>query len=278
MSLSALGGLPDASVDLAVMISVAQYMSPDELGGALALMRPRAETRWTPGARRHSQAEYRRADRRDGAVAIRCDEWILSGCRDRSRPYRLSDYWQLRQRIGLQRYGETEMIGKLALRRIDRHPRTRKCRTQSRTNDLYCPRAVKGTCDIPEIRGTVLLSVNVKSAVLWQALMSQGSLILARWRKRRRESCAKLFIPGSNPGRASNPSSCEAWRISPGFRRKCRLITALKVFRCCGIWSKDTARAWSSQAPGFRDARLRALFLCPNSRTSCPVRLNAKTH
>jgi ubiquinone/menaquinone biosynthesis C-methylase UbiE len=26
----------------------------------------------------------------------------------------LSDYWQLRQRIGLQRYGEAEMIGKLA--------------------------------------------------------------------------------------------------------------------------------------------------------------------
>jgi ubiquinone/menaquinone biosynthesis C-methylase UbiE len=114
LSLSALSGLPDASIDLAVMISVAQYMSSDELDAALALMRRVLK----PGGRL-VLGDILKPDvgaPTDVAALLRFGvrhgffkDAVIGLARTA-----LSEYWQLRQRIGLQRYGEAEMIGKLA--------------------------------------------------------------------------------------------------------------------------------------------------------------------
>lgn len=112
-SLDELAQLPDASVDLAVMISVAQYMTPAELDRALALMRRLLKPggrlvlgdilRPEVGAGADVTALLRLAARHG---FLRDALWGLARTA-------LSDYWQLRQRIGLQRYGEAEMIEKL---------------------------------------------------------------------------------------------------------------------------------------------------------------------
>lgn len=112
-SLGDLEQLPDKSVDLAVMISVAQYMTPAELDGAFVLMRRVLK----PGGKL-VVGDILRPD--IGAAAdvaallklaakngfLRDAMWGLARTA-------LSDYWQLRQSIGLQRYGEAEMIAKL---------------------------------------------------------------------------------------------------------------------------------------------------------------------
>ncbi|MBX9709916.1 MAG: class I SAM-dependent methyltransferase [Xanthobacteraceae bacterium] len=114
LSLAALSGLADASVDLAVMISVTQYMTPVELDDALALMRRVLK----PGGRL-VLGDILKPD-----IGAPTDVWALLRFGAAHGFFKdaviglartaLSDYWQLRQRIGLQRYGETEMIGKLA--------------------------------------------------------------------------------------------------------------------------------------------------------------------
>lgn len=114
MSLSALGGLADASVDLAVMISVAQYMTPDELDGALALIRRVLK----PGG------QLVLGDILKPDIGAPTDVMALLRFGAKNGFFKdaviglarttLSDYWQLRQRIGLQRYSEAQMIGKLA--------------------------------------------------------------------------------------------------------------------------------------------------------------------
>ncbi len=114
MSLSALNDLADASVDLTVMISVAQYMSPDELDSTLELIRRVLK----PGGRL-VLGDILKPD-----IGAPTDVMALLRFGARNGFFQdaviglartaLSDYWQLRQRIGLQRYGEAEMIGKLA--------------------------------------------------------------------------------------------------------------------------------------------------------------------
>lgn len=105
--------LPDACVDLAVMISVAQYMTPAELDRTLALIRRLLKPggrlvlgdilRPEVGAGADVTALLRLAARHG---FLRDALWGLARTA-------LSDYWQLRQRIGLQRYGEAGMIEKL---------------------------------------------------------------------------------------------------------------------------------------------------------------------
>lgn len=114
LSLSALGEVADASVDLAVMISVTQYMSSSELDGALAVMRRILK----PGGR------FVLGDVLRPNVGAPTDVMALLRFGARNGFFQdavigiartaLSDYWQLRQRIGLQRYNEAQMIGKLA--------------------------------------------------------------------------------------------------------------------------------------------------------------------
>lgn len=115
LSLAALGGLADASVDLAVMISVTQYMTPAELDDALAVIRRVLK----PGGRFVLGDVLRpnvgaptdvTALLRFGAKNGFFKDAVIGIARTA-----LSDYWQLRQRIGLQRYSEVQMIGKLAV-------------------------------------------------------------------------------------------------------------------------------------------------------------------
>jgi ubiquinone/menaquinone biosynthesis C-methylase UbiE len=115
MSLGSLNGLPDRSVDLVAMISVAQYMTPAEFDAALALFRRLLK----PGGQL-VLGDILRPD-----VGAPTDVMALLRFGARRGFFReavvgvartaLSDYWQLRQRIGLQRYSEAQMIGKLAV-------------------------------------------------------------------------------------------------------------------------------------------------------------------
>jgi ubiquinone/menaquinone biosynthesis C-methylase UbiE len=113
-SLEELRNMEENSVDLAVMNSVVQYMTPVELDAALTVMRRLLK----PGGRlilgdvlrpevgmprdvfallRFARAHGFLRDALLGLVSTA-----------------LSDYRQLRSRVGLQRYGEDEMLAKLA--------------------------------------------------------------------------------------------------------------------------------------------------------------------
>ncbi|WP_458759977.1 methyltransferase domain-containing protein [Afipia sp. TerB] len=105
--------MPDAALDLAVMISVAQYMTPDELDSALAVIRRLVK----PGG------VFVLGDILHPEVGAQSDVKALLSFGIKHGFFKdalwglartaLSDYWQLRQKIGLQRYGEAEIIAKL---------------------------------------------------------------------------------------------------------------------------------------------------------------------
>jgi ubiquinone/menaquinone biosynthesis C-methylase UbiE len=106
--------LDDNSVDLVVMISVAQYMTPVELDSAFAvihrLLKPSGRLvlgdilQPDVGAAKDITALLRMAHShgflKDALIGL-------------IRTY-LSEYWQLRTTIGLQRYSEQDMLAKLA--------------------------------------------------------------------------------------------------------------------------------------------------------------------
>jgi SAM-dependent methyltransferase len=113
-SLDDLKHMAGQSVDLAVMNSVAQYMTPDELDAALMVVRRLLK----PGGRLvlgdilHPKIGMGR----DVLALLR---FAASHGFFRDALYglastALSDYRQLRSRIGLQRYSEAEMLAKLA--------------------------------------------------------------------------------------------------------------------------------------------------------------------
>ncbi|HEY7959808.1 MAG TPA: class I SAM-dependent methyltransferase, partial [Sphingomicrobium sp.] len=113
-SLDELRKMGEKSVDLAVMNSVAQYMTPAELDAALVvirrLLKPSGRLvlgdilRPEVGMPRDVLALLRFAQRhgflKDALIGL------VSTA--------LSDYRQLRDRVGLQRYSETEILAKLA--------------------------------------------------------------------------------------------------------------------------------------------------------------------
>ena len=113
-SLDDLRKMEEKSIDLVVMNSVAQYMTPGELDSAFAvvqrLLKPNGRLilgdvlRPEVGMFRDVLALLRFAAHngflRDALIGL------ISTA--------LSDYRQLRSRVGLQRYGEDEMIAKLA--------------------------------------------------------------------------------------------------------------------------------------------------------------------
>src|SRR5712672_1920420 len=113
-SLDDLRKMDEKSLDLAVMNSVAQYMTPDELDSALAvikrLLRPGGRLvlggilRPEVGMGRDVLALLKFAGK-NGFLAD-----AFYGLASTA----LSDYRQLRTRIGLQRYSEAEMVAKLA--------------------------------------------------------------------------------------------------------------------------------------------------------------------
>lgn len=112
-SLDELQQLPDTSVDLAVMISVAQYMTAAELDHAFALMRRvlKSGGKLVVGDILHPDVGA--ATDVIALLKLAARNGFLSDALWGLARTALSDYWQLRQSIGLQRYGETEMIAKL---------------------------------------------------------------------------------------------------------------------------------------------------------------------
>jgi SAM-dependent methyltransferase len=113
-SLAQLNDLPKGSVDLAVMHSVAQYMTPAELDAALALIRSLLKPGGlfilgdvlAPGIPAATDAF---ALLRFGAA----HGFFLAAVNGLFRTV-LSDYWRLRSTIGLARYEEAAITAKLA--------------------------------------------------------------------------------------------------------------------------------------------------------------------
>jgi ubiquinone/menaquinone biosynthesis C-methylase UbiE len=113
-SLDDLRQMAEKSVDLVVMNSAAQYMMPDELDSALAVIRRLLK----PGGRL-VLGDIMRPEVgiiRDVIALLRFAQkhGFLKDALIGLLSTALSDYRQLRSRVGLQRYGESEMIKKLA--------------------------------------------------------------------------------------------------------------------------------------------------------------------
>jgi ubiquinone/menaquinone biosynthesis C-methylase UbiE len=113
-SLDELCDLPVQSVDLAVMNSVAQYMTPAELDDGFTVIKRLLK----PGGRL-VVGDILQPDvgmRRDVAALLQLawkHGFLMDAVGGLVRTA-LSDYRQLRTRIGLQHYGEAEMLAKLA--------------------------------------------------------------------------------------------------------------------------------------------------------------------
>jgi ubiquinone/menaquinone biosynthesis C-methylase UbiE len=106
--------MEEKSVDLAVMNSVAQYMTPGELDSAFAVIRRLLK----PGGRL-VLGDILRPEVgmiRDVIALLRfgLTHGFLKDALIGLISTALSDYRQMLSRIGLQRYSETEMIAKLA--------------------------------------------------------------------------------------------------------------------------------------------------------------------
>jgi len=113
-SLEDLRKMAEKSVDLAVMNSVAQYMTPEELDSAFAVIRRLLK----PGGRL-IVGDILRPEvgmGRDVAALLRfaATHGFLRDALIGLVSTALSDYRQLRARVGLQRYSEAEMVAKLA--------------------------------------------------------------------------------------------------------------------------------------------------------------------
>jgi ubiquinone/menaquinone biosynthesis C-methylase UbiE len=113
-SLEDLRQMAEKSVDLVVMNSVAQYMTPGELDSALAVIR-----RLLKPSGRLVLGDILRPEVgmiRDVLALLRFAraQGFLKDALIGLMSTALSDYRQLRSRVGLQRYSETEMVAKLA--------------------------------------------------------------------------------------------------------------------------------------------------------------------
>jgi ubiquinone/menaquinone biosynthesis C-methylase UbiE len=113
-SLDDLRKMEENSVDLAVMNSVVQYMAPGDLDQAFAVIRRLLK----PGGRL-VLGDVLRPEvgmARDVIALLRfaATHGFLKDALIGLVSTALSDYRQLRARVGLQRYGETEMVAKLA--------------------------------------------------------------------------------------------------------------------------------------------------------------------
>jgi ubiquinone/menaquinone biosynthesis C-methylase UbiE len=106
--------MAEQSIDLAVMNSVAQYMTPDELDAAFAVIK-----RLLKPTGRFVLGDILRPEVgmfRDVLALLRfaAKHGFLRDALTGLLSTALSDYRQLRTRIGLQRYSEQEIIAKLA--------------------------------------------------------------------------------------------------------------------------------------------------------------------
>jgi SAM-dependent methyltransferase len=106
--------MTEKSVDLAVMNSVAQYMTPDELDAAFAVIR-----RLLKSGGRLVLGDILRPEVGMGRDVLALLKFAATHGFLKDAFYglastALSDYRQLRARIGLQRYSEADMVAKLA--------------------------------------------------------------------------------------------------------------------------------------------------------------------
>ena len=112
-SLDDLAPLPNGSVDLAGVISVAQYMTPAQLDRALGLMRRVLK----PGGQLVIgdilRPEVGAVTDVIALLKLAAKNGFLTDALWGLARTALSDYWQLRQSIGLQRYSEADAIAKL---------------------------------------------------------------------------------------------------------------------------------------------------------------------
>src|ERR1700712_3442570 len=113
-SLDDLRKMEEKSIDLVVMNSVAQYMTPDELDSAFAVIRRllRPTGRLVGGDVLRPEVGMPKAVRALLKCAAR--HGFLKDALYGLASTALSDYRQLRSRVGLQRYSEAEMVAKLA--------------------------------------------------------------------------------------------------------------------------------------------------------------------
>ena len=135
-SLEDLTRMAESSIDLVVMNSVAQYMTPDELDSALAVIR-----RLLKPSGRLVLGDILRPEvgmARDVLALLKFarTHGFLKDALYGLASTALSDYRQLRTRVGLQRYSENEMIEKLAAGRLFRLARAAQYRPQPLADDL----------------------------------------------------------------------------------------------------------------------------------------------
>ena len=135
-SLDDLRKMADELIDLAIMNSVAQYMTPDEFDSALAVIRRLLK----PGGRL-ILGDILRPEVgmiRDVIALLRfaVTHGFLKDALIGLISTALSDYRQLRSRVGLQRYSEAEMVAKLASKRIYRVAGACQYRAQSVADDV----------------------------------------------------------------------------------------------------------------------------------------------
>jgi ubiquinone/menaquinone biosynthesis C-methylase UbiE len=112
-SLDDLRLMEPASVDLAVMNSVAQYMTPQELDAAFAIVRRLLKPRGKLVLGDILRPEIGMAHDVIALLKFAATHGFLQDAVWGLARTALSDYRQVRAKIGLQRYGETEMIEKL---------------------------------------------------------------------------------------------------------------------------------------------------------------------
>jgi ubiquinone/menaquinone biosynthesis C-methylase UbiE len=104
----------DETIDLVVMNSVAQYMTPDELDSALAVMRRLLKPNGRLVLGDILRPEVGMARDVLALLKFASAHGFLKDALYGLASTALSDYRQLRTRVGLQRYSENEMIEKLA--------------------------------------------------------------------------------------------------------------------------------------------------------------------
>jgi len=102
------------SVDLVVMNSVAQYMTPEELDSAFAVVRRLLKPNGRLVLGDILRPEVGMARDVLALLKFASAHGFLKDALYGLASTALSDYRQLRTRVGLQRYGEREMIAKLA--------------------------------------------------------------------------------------------------------------------------------------------------------------------
>ena len=113
-SLDDLRTMEEKSIDLVVMNSVAQYMTPEELDSAFAVIRRLLKPAGRLVLGDILRPEVGMAQDVLALLKFAKTHGFLKDALYGLASTALSDYRQLRSRVGLQRYGEDEMIRKLA--------------------------------------------------------------------------------------------------------------------------------------------------------------------